>query len=86
MKDNPDVRPRWRALSSAHMGTIPVIFTTFALGETLRTISEDIDLETDAETVTPGGDNVVATVWAETAIHRVDTWGSFGFCARWSWY
>ena len=50
------------ALSSAHMGTIPVIFTTFALGETLRTISEDIDLETDAETVTLMQDNVVATV------------------------
>lgn len=54
------------ALSNRHEGSIPVIFTTFELGEQLVDIPAEISLQTDAETVTLMQDNVVATIAGES--------------------
>jgi Zn-dependent M28 family amino/carboxypeptidase len=49
------------ALSQSHSGSIPVVFTTFSLGEALAVFTEPVQLITDAETTTISQDNVLAT-------------------------
>jgi len=54
------------ALSADHEGTIPVIFTTFELGERLVDVTDEINLQTVAETIVLTQDNVVATLDADS--------------------
>ena len=48
-------------LSAEHTGTIPVVFTTFAVGEALALTSDSVHLGVDGEVVDLSQDNVTAT-------------------------
>ena len=48
-------------LDSEHSGRIPVVFTTYAVGEALAEVKEPVRLFVDAETVTLNQDNITAT-------------------------